>query len=159
MLTGNTFFAVTTNEIENDDLPLDELGMIASEVAWDAVLASVPQLPARAPLPTAPMQIPGDRLDAFVGVYELSPWARVEIFRDGDRLEARGPEQWNLYFPAEANATLTPISGQEFLIEAKRARFTGRRDDRIVFEEQAGLVTGFVINRDGWLVRAVRVEE
>ena len=30
---GDTLFAVTTNEVENDDLPFDELGTIASELA------------------------------------------------------------------------------------------------------------------------------
>jgi L-aminopeptidase/D-esterase-like protein len=146
---GDTLFAVTTNEVENDDLPFDELGAIASEVAWDAVLASVPPLPPRTPLPTTPMKVSSDQLDKLVGAYELSPWARVDITREGDRLLARGPEQWNLYFPREQKAILIPISDNEFLIEAERSRISGNRGDRIFFEDNAGVVAGFVINPEG----------
>lgn len=39
---GDVLYAVTTNEVENDRLGGIALGMIASEVAWDAVLASAP---------------------------------------------------------------------------------------------------------------------
>jgi 6-aminohexanoate-oligomer endohydrolase len=39
---GDILYAVTTAEVENDTLDPVTLGVIASEVAWDAVLASVP---------------------------------------------------------------------------------------------------------------------
>jgi L-aminopeptidase/D-esterase-like protein len=37
---GDTLFAVSTYEVTNDALPALNLGVIASELAWDAVLAS-----------------------------------------------------------------------------------------------------------------------
>ena len=144
--------------MENDDLPFDELRAFASEVAWDAVLASVPPLPPRTPLPTTPMKVSSDQLDKLVGAYELSPWAHVDITREGDRLLARGPEQWNLYFPREQKAILIPISDNQFLIEAERSRISGNRGDRIFFEDNAGVVAGFVINPEGWPVSARRAE-
>jgi hypothetical protein len=121
---GDTLFAVTTGEVTNEELSFADLGTIASEVAWDAVLASVPELPERTPVAKEPAQIASERLDAVVGEYQLSPWARVRISRDGERLEVQGPEQWNLYFPTDETVALTPISGEEFLIE-------GRRGDRV----------------------------
>jgi hypothetical protein len=42
---GDTLYAVTTGEIDNPKLSSINLGLLASEVAWDAVLASVPPLP------------------------------------------------------------------------------------------------------------------
>jgi L-aminopeptidase/D-esterase-like protein len=37
---GDVLYAVTTNAVENDALDVTALGVIASELAWDAVLAS-----------------------------------------------------------------------------------------------------------------------
>jgi 6-aminohexanoate-oligomer endohydrolase len=38
---GDVLFAATTNEVDNDELDSVALGVIASELAWDAVLAAV----------------------------------------------------------------------------------------------------------------------
>ena len=38
---GDVLFAATTNEVENETLDSVTLGVIASELAWDAVLAAV----------------------------------------------------------------------------------------------------------------------
>jgi L-aminopeptidase/D-esterase-like protein len=43
LVDGDVLFAVTTDEVENADLPAMSLGVVASELAWDAVLASVPE--------------------------------------------------------------------------------------------------------------------
>ena len=40
---GDILYAVTTGEIVNDALDPVTLAVVASEVAWDAVLASVPE--------------------------------------------------------------------------------------------------------------------
>lgn len=42
---GDILFAVTTNEINDFDLSATDLGVIASELAWDAVLAAVAEEP------------------------------------------------------------------------------------------------------------------
>jgi L-aminopeptidase/D-esterase-like protein len=36
---GDVLFAVTTDEVENKALNLTDLGVLASELAWDAVLS------------------------------------------------------------------------------------------------------------------------
>lgn len=41
MFDGDTFYAVTTNEVDNPNLPDVALGVVASEVVWDAVLSIV----------------------------------------------------------------------------------------------------------------------
>ena len=41
LVDGDVLCAVTTNEVENEELTATSLGVVASELAWDAVLASV----------------------------------------------------------------------------------------------------------------------
>jgi len=40
---GDVLFAVTTAEVENPSLAADDLAVLASDLAWDAVLAGVPR--------------------------------------------------------------------------------------------------------------------
>jgi 6-aminohexanoate-oligomer endohydrolase len=42
LVDGDVLCAVTTNEVENEQLTATSLGIVASELAWDAVLASIP---------------------------------------------------------------------------------------------------------------------
>jgi L-aminopeptidase/D-esterase-like protein len=46
LVDGDVLCAVTTNEVENEELTATSLGVVASELAWDAVLASIPDGPA-----------------------------------------------------------------------------------------------------------------
>ena len=41
LVDGDVLCAVTTNEVENEELTATSLGVVASELAWDAVLASL----------------------------------------------------------------------------------------------------------------------
>ena len=41
LVDGDVLYAVTTGEVENLALPSLTLGVLASELAWDAVLAAV----------------------------------------------------------------------------------------------------------------------
>jgi L-aminopeptidase/D-esterase-like protein len=43
LVDGDVLCAVTTNEVENEELTATSLGVVASELAWDAVLASIPE--------------------------------------------------------------------------------------------------------------------
>ena len=43
LVDGDVLYAVTTREVDNAALPATSLGVLASELAWDAVLASVPE--------------------------------------------------------------------------------------------------------------------
>ena len=42
LVDGDVLCAVSTNDVENGELTALSLGVVASELAWDAVLASVP---------------------------------------------------------------------------------------------------------------------
>ena len=60
---GDTLFAVTTGEIDNLRLSAVDLAVVAPEVAWDAVLASVPPLPPAGP--ETPITVPTADLDRY----------------------------------------------------------------------------------------------
>lgn len=68
---GDTLFAASTQEIENKELGSVTMGAIASEVMWDAILASVPEQ--KAPLPSAtPPTVSSATLAGYVGRYEFA---------------------------------------------------------------------------------------
>ena len=41
LVDGDVLYTVSTAEVENDELPSMSLGVVAAELAWDAVLSSI----------------------------------------------------------------------------------------------------------------------
>ena len=146
---GDTLFAVTTGKVQTEGLSMDDLGVLVSEVAWDAVLASVPVLPDSEPI--RPISWDVSQLEAAVGSYRLSRWASLRLIRDGDTLLAQGPDVPNLYFPADRPIALTPVSATDLVTVGDR----GYRI-RLVFENHA--VTGLVLEPGPWAIRAERID-
>jgi L-aminopeptidase/D-esterase-like protein len=144
---GDTLIAVTTDQVEFDPSSLASLGALASEVAWDAVLASVPRLPDD-PMP-APAQWTDAELDAVVGEYRFTDWASMRIERRADGLVAIGPAMLNYYFPEDEPAPLIPLASDELLIEPDQYRL------RIVRED--GAITGLTLEPGPWAQFAKRV--
>jgi L-aminopeptidase/D-esterase-like protein len=146
---GDTLFAVTTGEVENTALSAPDLGVLASETAWDAVLASVPRLPPAGP--TEPVTPSSAALDAFVGEYELALGVRVRVRREGTGLRIDCGERGSLYLPKNETVDLRPVGESEFILGRPRA-------DHIRFERSpGGEVSGFVINPGPWPIAAKRV--
>jgi hypothetical protein len=146
---GDTLYAVTTGQVETEGLSANDLGALASDVAWDAVLASVPRLPE--PGPNEPVVWSSQKLDAAVGEYRLSLWDSMQIKRDGDRLVAHGPKTGNPYFPSEKSVALIPVSDDELLLE-------GKHRYRIQLHSQEGRVSGLTLEPGPWAIPAVRTE-
>jgi len=146
---GDTLFAVTTGgkgPISDDDL--DELGVLASETAWDAILASVPPLPPVAPRTT--VTLTSAMADACVGRYEFAPAAIAEIRRNGVGLEIEVATRDSLYIPVGKWVPLTPVATDEFELATPRA-------DRLHIDRDArGRIVGLTINAGPWPVHAVR---
>jgi L-aminopeptidase/D-esterase-like protein len=137
---GDTLFAVTTGEVENAKLSIVDLGVIASEVAWDAILSSVPELDPPDVRPVVKLDPAADRL---AGEYEFAPGARATVRREGDRLLIAATKA-SIYLPA-GDIELLPLSRTDY-------RIRNVREDRIRFDEQ-----GLVMNPGHWPVRAARV--
>ena len=146
---GDTLFAVTTGgkgPVSDDDL--NDLGLLASETAWDAILASAPPLPPVAP--RTDMTLTSAMADACVGRYEFAPWAVAEVRRNAAGLEIQVAKRDSLYIPAGKWVSLTPIASDEFELVTPRG-------DRLHIDRDAhGRIVGLTINPGPWPVHAVR---
>ncbi|MES2002454.1 MAG: P1 family peptidase [Pseudomonadota bacterium] len=147
MEDGDVLFAVTTSEVDNSALPAMDLSTIASEVAWDAILASVP--PQDAVRPAAPIPVSQAELDRLVGTYEFPSGARVTVGRDGAQLRTALTGMGGLFFAEDGNL-LVPVAPREFLIE-------GPRGDRVRFDLNRGPATAMILNPGQWAQIAKRV--
>jgi hypothetical protein len=146
---GDTLYAVTTAEVDNKDLSPVDLGVVASEVAWDAVLASVPPLPP--PGPVAVIDVPPGDLDRYAGTYEFVPGTRAAVVRGPSGLTIELDDHDSLYLPRKKAVALVPVAADEFLIQAERPgrlRFT---------RSPQGTIAGLLINPGPWGIPATRL--
>jgi 6-aminohexanoate-oligomer endohydrolase len=149
---GDTLFAVTTGAVRHQpvtDVEVDELGVLASETAWDAILASVPAVPA--PTPSTNLTIPPRVLDAMVGRYEFARGTIAELRRRADTLEIELSGQTSEYLVPGQALMLAAVSTDEFEIPGPR------RDRLHIDRDSHGAVVGITINPGLWPVRARRV--
>jgi L-aminopeptidase/D-esterase-like protein len=145
---GDVLFAVSTGEVDNQRLSPVDLGVVAGEVAWDAVLASVP--PAVAPGPTTPQPRAARELAPYEGTYELAPGAKATVSLNGDALEIRTSAR-SLYLPADTSVTLVPVGADDFLLKTARGH-------RLRFEHGSdGAVRGLTIEPGPWPIAARRL--
>lgn len=145
---GDVLVAVTTDQVAVNGIRSSWLGTLASEVAWDAVLASVPELPE---MRTAEaIEWTSEQIDSVVGEYSFSPSASLRIERDNDGIVAIGPDSENLYFPVGRPVKLTPVGDDELEVESPR-RY------RVGVERNGEDVVGLVLEPGPWAQRARRV--
>ena len=143
---GDTLYAVTDSSVDNPRLSSEDLGLLASEAAWDAVLASRPELD---PAPAAGQPLGPERLKDCAGRYVLAPGEIMTVGLDAGQLWIQGPAAPNPYLPRAGRTVLEPISGALF-------RVAGPRGDRIAFEWSGNGVVRAVINPGHWPVAATR---
>lgn len=143
---GDALFAVTTAEVDNPSLSALDLSSIASEVAWDAILASVP--PQDSVRPTTPIHVAESELDAMAGSYEFPSGALLTVRREDDQLRTTITGSGGMFFVGTGN-TLVPVAAREFLVD-------GPRGDHVLFEPRSGRVTTMVLNPGQWAQRARR---
>jgi hypothetical protein len=148
---GDVLFAVTTAQAKAPDISdeeLSNLGVLASETAWDAILASVPNLPAVTPrtnITPSPAA-----LDSLTGRYTFAPDAIAELRHKDSTLEVELIGRNNDYLTAGHPVRLSPVARDEF-------ELAGPRGDRLRIDRGAnGTILGITLNPGPWAVRAVR---
>ncbi|NEZ03081.1 peptidase S58 DmpA [Wenzhouxiangella sp. XN201] len=144
---GDVLYAVSTDQVDNPDLTPHDLAMIASELAWDAVLTSVPELPEQ-PVPLD-VPLPPAELADFVGDFEFTDFARVAIREKDGVLVAWYGGIDQIYFDQPEHALLA-ADGDRFIIDLP-AR------DVIRFERTGGEVSSLTLNPGPWAISARRV--
>ena len=147
---GDTLFAVTTAEVENPNLRWADLGVLASEVAWDAVLSSVP--------PPAPAEgkiaaVAPKLYDAYAGRYEFGPGAVLTVTREGNRLFAEATGKSDVYsFRLKRKEELFPTSDTDFFSRNPRG-------DRLRFANDGkNNVTSLTLNPGRWGIPARKIQ-
>jgi hypothetical protein len=136
---GDVLYAVTTDEIENPALQPIDLTTIASEVAWDAILASVPELPA----PPARTAGSARSLGGLPGEYLFPGGGKFTVATAGQGLEATFTGNGRIYFTAGRRYPLVPAGDDLFVVD-------GPGDDVIRFDRQGGRVIGLTLNPGRW---------
>ncbi len=138
---GDVLYAVTTDEVENPSLPPMELGVIASEVAWDAVLASVPDVPA--PPTPAPRMLTANELHDLAGVYAFANSGTLAVASEVGQLVATFTGKGRMYFAAGRRYRLIPAGTDRFIVDARAA-------DVLQFERRAGKVVAVTLDPGPW---------
>jgi len=144
---GDILYAITTDEIENPSLDPTDLGVIASEVAWDAILASVPVIPERPkPLTTKPRP---EALQKLAGSYEFYGGGKLVVSLEANSLVAKFEGNGRMYFDKDKTYKITPAENGLFIIESP-----GREVLR--FDENGGQLTGLTLNPGPWALKALK---
>jgi L-aminopeptidase/D-esterase-like protein len=147
---GDALFAASTDEVDNPELGTGALALHASELAWDAVLASVPA-------PDPPREGRAARLthatlDAYAGRYEFRPGAVVAFTREGDRFFAQSVGAEAVYdFPKDSRVEIFPASETDFYLK-------NRWRHRLQFVRGAGGVAKLVLNPGHWGIPARKID-
>lgn len=138
---GDVLYAVSTGEVPEptgaNGMEGARVGIIAAEVMWDALLASVPgQLKAATPDPDA--HLSQATLDSIAGHYRFSEFASLTITSSGGRLLARAAGARDVYGIGRDKAVvLVPVRSED-----KRLLFTvtGRYPLNLRFDGDGTLV-------------------
>jgi L-aminopeptidase/D-esterase-like protein len=121
---GDVLYAVSTAEweptAEKPGWPSVELDIVAAEVMWDAVLASVPGQPTLvAPASASGTRATGD-LRRFTGEYVFSPQVSVRITARGSALLAQATGARDAYAIGKTGSTeLLPVGETRFTVPGR----------------------------------------
>jgi len=142
---GDVLYAVTTDEVENKSLSYMDVNVLASELAWDAILNSVPVVPAEpAPLRT---KLKDDQLRKYSGAYELFGGNVLTVNSEAGFLNTALKGNGRIYFDKDRKYRLTPAENGLFIIESP-----GR--DVVRFDESGGRIIGLTLNPGPWAINA-----
>lgn len=132
---GDVLYAVSTEELDGPGgLSSVDLGVMASEAMWDAILSSVPEQPKAPALPAQAAAPPESTLKRYVGDYVFSRFVSLRVSEEGGRLYAQAVGQRAAYaIGRDARRELTALSASDFTVP-------GRYPLVLSFDGRGGLV-------------------
>jgi L-aminopeptidase/D-esterase-like protein len=148
-LDGDTLFAASTEEVGVRSISALDLDAVASELMWNAILASVP--PQTPFTPPAVASVPEETLRHYVGTYEFGEHVRLQITEAGDRLSVLALDRPVFAFSGAAPVAVVPESQTEFYAP-------GRYPTRIAFQTAGNGVTGAILDPGPWQQAGIRLD-
>lgn len=119
---GDVLYAVTTEELDpptaEDALDVTELGAIASELMWDAILASVPEQPKHSPL-NPDLSMPQRTLRSYAGEYSFSSIVSIRVTESEGRLYATAIGERDAFAIGKAPTELLPSEPAVFSVPGR----------------------------------------
>jgi L-aminopeptidase/D-esterase-like protein len=126
---GDVLYAISTGEVDDKQpgaLTSVDLGVIASEVMWDAVLSSVPEQP-RALQPNKRLKLSAADLEKYQGEYAFSDLVKVRVSVQGGKLMAQATGARDAFaIKKQAAVELLPVAPGDFNVPGRyplNARF------------------------------------
>lgn len=144
---GDVLYAVTTDEVDNHALSPMDLGVLASELAWDAILSSVPELPPEPALRNA--QPDAENVRHLLGIYAFPGGGELTVGYEAGVLRASFKGNGRIFFDKDLTYRLLAAENGLFVLDAPA-------HDVVKFEESDGRVSGLTMNPGPWAIRATR---
>lgn len=143
---GDALYAVSTGELEDSGVPTPDVGVMASEAMWDAILASVPTQPGMPEPPAKPVPCE-EQCQELAGEFRFSAMASLAVRFEAGKLHARASGNMNVFaIGKDQEVELQALSADEFFIP-------GRYPVRLQFVDADNVV----INPGHWQQRGTRV--
>lgn len=126
-LDGDVLYAVSTGEVDSgpgNGLVTAEIGTVASELMWDAILSSVPEQPAARAAGAA--RADPAALAAHVGAYRFSPLAAIDVTLTDGRLYGRATGERDVFAIRKGDPVELRRAGTNVFVIPGRYPFTLR---------------------------------
>ena len=140
---GDVLYAVSTAEYEPTDaeqIASIDIGTIASEVMWDAILSAVPAQPAAVASVADPQPTDAATLRRLAGRYMFSPLAELELTAADGKLMGRATGTRAVFaIPREKSVELVQTATGDFVVP-------GRYPTLLRFDTRGGVI----INPGRW---------
>ncbi len=120
---GDVLYAVSTEELDpaagGPALAPVDVGVIAAETMWDAILSSVPEQPVAAKPAFGPPP-KSETLESFAGEYVFSPSVSIRVSRQGERLFAQAVGRRDAFaIPRASPVALLPAGDAVFSVPGR----------------------------------------
>ncbi|TNE64804.1 MAG: peptidase S58 DmpA [Alphaproteobacteria bacterium] len=116
---GDVLYAVSTGEIEGAPYSSPDLGVLASETMWDALLSSVPEQPVVV-APVAGAKPSADTLKTAAGTYRFSQFVDLEVTVKDGKLYGRAAGKRTVYgIGHEKPVELQAVNGTDFTVPGR----------------------------------------
>jgi L-aminopeptidase/D-esterase-like protein len=134
---GDVLYAVSTNEVDagpGATLPSMEIGVTASELMWDAILAAMPEEQVTQPEPDPELVISASALDKYAGTYRFSHLAELTVRVEDGALVASATGERDVFQVRKGSPrTLLAATPDIFTVERGRYPFSVQfTDDTVI---------------------------